>query len=66
MTFCLIMGRSLASVMVPLTAKVMVVAPPPLFAASMALRREPAPESFRFVTEIVAIKLTPNVISLKA
>ncbi|WP_175556467.1 hypothetical protein [Acidocella aminolytica] len=52
--------------MVPLTAKVMVVAPPPLFAASMALRREPAPESFRFVTEIVAIKLTPNVISLKA
>jgi hypothetical protein len=44
-------GRSLASVIVPFTAKLMVDLPnASALAAAMAARSEPAPESFRLLT----------------
>ena len=52
-----IIGRSLASVIVPETEKLMVLeTPAPVELADwMAARREPAPLSFRFVTVKTAI-----------
>src|ERR1700753_4340697 len=51
-TLRVIRGRSLCNVIVPLTAKSIVDCVPigAAFAAPMAARREPTPESFKFVT----------------
>jgi hypothetical protein len=59
-TGLIISGRDVERIIVPLVANMMVV-PALLFAARIAARSDPAPESFRFVT--VTVGATGNALT---